>query len=262
MIFSNSFTICLETPPIVVNMAPAIHGHKVVESWLLPEVYSLHLYQYRARIRVGTETLELEPGAVTLIGPSTPITYQFPGPGCRHHYALFSTKKGDKGESFDPFRRPHELTAAWRTGFVEAAEAFAGNRAFATARLWDLLWRYTGRSAAAPSDLPPLVAEAIDRMHRHLHQEIRMAFLAQDLGVSQNLLMLRFRQSMGTSPHAWLKAARMARARTMLTETPLPVKIVARECGYHDLHAFNKAVREAWGKSPRGMRGDGDSGGS
>lgn len=249
--------INLSEPPVVVSMAPAIHGRKRVETWNLPEVHALHLYQYRAELRVGTTEMVIAPGSVTLIPPETPITYRFPGPGCRHHYAIFRLPEkggGGEGRAFPIHRPAHELTDGWRQAFAQGAEAFAGNRPFGTARLWDLLWQYVGTRPVRESHLPPVVADGIDRMGRRLHEEIRMSELAQELGVSRNLMMLRFRETLGVSPGQWLIAERMKRAKSLLVDTSLPVKIVARECGYHDLHAFNKAVRQAHGKSPRALR--------
>jgi AraC-like DNA-binding protein len=236
-------------------MGIGIHGHRLVEKFLLPDTWSLHLYQYRARIKLGSLELTIEPGKAILVPAGQAMTYHFSGPGCKHHYALFQLEKAGKPFMARLFKKPDELSPIWKDNFKSATEVFWENPLLASVGLWHSLLRWVEKEKlpqVAPGQ--PLVNDAVDYFRRNLNRPLKIAEVASGLGVSHNLMLLRFRQSLGISPMTWLRKERMSQAKRLLEETRLPIKIVAEECGYRDLQLFNKSIRAFFGKSPRNLR--------
>jgi AraC family transcriptional regulator len=61
-----------------------------------------------------------------------------------------------------------------------------------------------------------------------------------------------FRAATGSSPHAYVAARRMERARWMLNEPDATVASVAGALGFTDLAHFRRVFRRQFNTSPRG----------
>ncbi len=255
MIKPLSYKIHINEAPMVVQMGIGIHGDKKTERWLLPDIWSLHLYQYRARLVIDSYEVELEPGMAVMVPAGLPMTYHFEGPGSRHHYALFKLKTSEDSQNIQLVKAPNALTGHWKVNFKNAAEIFWEDSFEATLGLWLCLKQWILKASVVPlSTTNPLILEAQAYMSRNLRQTLQISKIARDLGVSHNLLLLRFRESLGCSPLSWLRHERMKRAQRLLKETNLPIKLVAAESGYLDLQQFNKSIRSFFGKSPRALK--------
>ncbi len=84
-----------------------------------------------------------------------------------------------------------------------------------------------------PGKPPPSVAELAKRLH-----------------VSERLLRLRFRQSLGQSPHEAIAAERLHRARTLLAETNASLAEIASACGFTDASHLSKTFLNKLGITP------------
>lgn len=111
------------------------------------------------------------------------------------------------------------------------------------------------------------VAEPGHQVERNLHVEkaeqlieeqlctaLRIGAIAKELHVSQSQLNRLFLAVHGRTPSQFLRDRRSQLAHRLLTETTLPIKAIARDCGIPDLHAFNRFVRLRLGHSPRDIR--------
>lgn len=86
------------------------------------------------------------------------------------------------------------------------------------------------------------------------HAQTDLDGVARSLGMSRRAFTLAFQALTGTS---WLQAVtalRLAHARRLLQETPLPVNAIVFECGYNDPSAFYRAFRAATGMTPLAWR--------
>jgi AraC family transcriptional regulator of adaptative response / DNA-3-methyladenine glycosylase II len=81
--------------------------------------------------------------------------------------------------------------------------------------------------------------------------------LASRLGMGERHLRRLFVEQLGAPPRAIVSTRRAHFARKLLEETRLPVGVVARSAGYRSLRRFNAAIRDAFGRSPRELRGGG-----
>jgi AraC family transcriptional activator FtrA len=90
-------------------------------------------------------------------------------------------------------------------------------------------------------------SKVIQTMHRRLASDQPIAELALLAAMSQRTFMRRFKDATGTTPAAWLVAARLARARDLLESTSLPISRVASECGFGSemtlRHHFRRRMR-------------------
>jgi AraC family transcriptional regulator len=63
-----------------------------------------------------------------------------------------------------------------------------------------------------------------------------------------------FKKVTGASPHAYLAALRIERAKSLLATTDLSITETAARVGYSGSSHFAKAFRHATGLTPRGFR--------
>ncbi len=96
-----------------------------------------------------------------------------------------------------------------------------------------------------------VVQIAIGYMHRNLRNSFNIEAVARQAGVSKRTLEMRFRSSMGKSPHRFLTEARIAHARKLLSH-PVKVSIqsVADDCGFKSYPAFVAAFQRISGCAP------------
>jgi AraC-like DNA-binding protein len=78
--------------------------------------------------------------------------------------------------------------------------------------------------------------------------------MARSAGLSVSRLHALFRTELDTSPHAWLRDVRLARARAWLAETARPIADIALAAGFSDQSALTRALRDATGMTPGAYR--------
>ena len=81
----------LAEPPVVVSQGRATHGvGRLVDEFQLPDLWSLHLYDYSAELEVDGLAYPITPGSVSLVPPASLIRYRYQGPST-HLYAHLRT---------------------------------------------------------------------------------------------------------------------------------------------------------------------------
>lgn len=253
-----TWPICLRTPPEVVQVGQAIHGIHGHESYLLRDLWCLHLYSYETVLRIGSHRLPIRPGYAGVSPPNVPLKYEFAGPA-RHLFVHFrcpvTEPNGashipalqDLGDDFPRYSRELE----------EIAQEVARPAHRIQARVWDILGRLADRPEAAPDAIPtahPAVAHAVRLIALRLSEPIPIGELARECGVSESYLGRLFRETFGTTAVGYVRARRVERAQHLLCHSTLPIKTVAAATGLPDLHFFNKTIRRALGHSPRSLR--------
>ena len=97
-------------------------------------------------------------------------------------------------------------------------------------------------------------AEVLEWMIEHLDQPLDVADMAQRAAMSDRTFARRFADVTGTTPHKWLTAQRVARARQLLETTDLNVDIVAARSGLGTAANLRNRLREAVGVTPTNYR--------
>jgi transcriptional regulator GlxA family with amidase domain len=95
------------------------------------------------------------------------------------------------------------------------------------------------------------VARAIDADVSGDHSVRTLAALAS---MSPFHFIRCFKRVVGTTPHAYVRIARLRAAGLLLCDPNLPIASVAFEVGFQDLSVFNHAFRQTFGVTPRQLR--------
>ena len=110
---------------------------------------------------------------------------------------------------------------------------------------------YRGQSR---SERDLLVDHMARRLTRDLQSPPTLAELAADFHFSENYLIRIFRDNMGLTPHAFVNAARVRKAKLLLLTSNITAERVAYECGFADYAHFYRMFRRDTGSSPKEYR--------
>ncbi len=247
-----TYRLPLGQPPQIAMTAVATHGAQRVETYRLPGLWCVHLYDYEAELVLDDTPLAIRPGYASLIAPGVGMEYRFRGMS-RHIYAHFRV-----APRAGPCR-PVPAVQDVRGDFPALSAAFADVPRWAVtqphrarARLWDILWQLSEPRATVESRSP--IERVCELVETHLAEPLYVGELARQVGLSQNHLTRLFRAAQGETVMQYIRRRRVERARQLLTSSTLSVKTIAVEVGIPDLHLFNKVIRDAFGQSPRALR--------
>jgi AraC-like DNA-binding protein len=146
----------------------------------------------------------------------------------------------------------HEETRANRPG-----------RDLILARLLEVLLIEALRSGPAVNMPPgllrgladPQLAAALQRIHAQAGEEISVARLAREAGMSRSGFFEKFRKEIGRAPKEYVAVWRMAIAKTLLQQGKLSITEIALRVGYGSASAFGMAFIRHEGLSPGAFAG-------
>lgn len=101
--------------------------------------------------------------------------------------------------------------------------------------------------------VPPakaLVERALDFIERHANENISSADVRRHLGVSRQLLDLRFREFRNRSVGQEIVFARVGRIKRLLSSRPRSITEIAGLCGFSDASALSRYFKRATGITP------------
>jgi AraC family transcriptional regulator len=101
---------------------------------------------------------------------------------------------------------------------------------------------------------PKVLLRAIERLRSDSDEDVSLAALASEAGLSRFHFCRAFKESTGLSPHAWLRQHRLEQAMQMLRDTDASVVSVAAALGYASQTAFAAAFRKLTGETPSDWR--------
>ncbi|MGH8024419.1 MAG: AraC family transcriptional regulator [Limisphaerales bacterium] len=145
--------------------------------------------------------------------------------------------------------------------FSRVMQAIRANRpalqqilAGATSNLMGLF--YSAQQAQSVVDVQNanVIERAITRIQDEFDRTLDMKTLAQELGVSYSWFRHTFTGHTGLSPHQYLLELRLVRARSLLSETELPVKEIALQTGFEDELYFSRLFRQKLNLTPSQWR--------
>ncbi|WP_259782276.1 GlxA family transcriptional regulator [Aestuariispira ectoiniformans] len=100
----------------------------------------------------------------------------------------------------------------------------------------------------------PKLIKAIAEMERNTEEALSRDEIARRVGLSRRQLERLFRRYLSTSPARYYLKLRLNRARTLLTQTTMPVTEVAFASGFTSASHFSKCYRDMFGRTPRAER--------
>jgi AraC family transcriptional regulator len=95
---------------------------------------------------------------------------------------------------------------------------------------------------------------ALELIEASLADNLALADLARECGLSVAQFARAFKRSTGLPPHRYLTERRIERARLLLLRSDLPLADVAVRCGFADQSHFTKLFRRSIGVSPGSFR--------
>lgn len=226
----------------------------------LADRWCVHLYSYAADLTLDGIAVPIRPGSIGVTPPSTRMVYRYRGGAPSMHLFAHMRFRPGPMESIPVMQDGgKEFAALWRS-FEQAISFQAGEPLRAQVRLWDILWSLT-RGSVARSGEPalgnhPAVTETIAAIARGLADPPSTDALAKRVGLSRDHLGRLFRAAFGIPVKAYIQNQRRDRILHLLRHTGMPIKAVAAELGFDDLHAFNKLARHLCGKAPSGLRAE------
>lgn len=185
-----------------------------------------------------------------------------PWPAWRAHPLLFPFLHGRSGAVLE-LTVPPDRCSAWDAAIgaieTELATRQEGYRQAALAHLTLLLIDLARLVGDVVGDLrrsgEPLLAEVFAVIDRRYREPLSLRDVAHELGMTPGHLTTIVRRRTGRTVQEWIIERRMAEARSLLADTDLPVREVARRVGICDPGYFSRLFRRMHGDAPRNWRG-------
>ena len=102
--------------------------------------------------------------------------------------------------------------------------------------------------------ISPPIAKAITVMLSDMSQNYTLATIARIGGLSASYFSTVFHREMGKSFKAWLNETRVEHAKSLLTESNLPILEICYECGYNTPSQFIRMFKKVTGLPPSAYR--------
>jgi AraC-like DNA-binding protein len=231
------------------------YGHDEVRlEWVQPqEIWQGLLLKHAGIFHLSGYAFEFEPYSLVIIPPGSRCEVA-PKGSPEYNYNYFTFRPNGVGESMAlPLLTPlGEDGKFWDRSFLKALTRLQLTKTNIQVMVGALLWHIAEPAHAARRNITVEAAE--QWIESRLSQEIRIAHLAHDLSVSQSQLCRLFLADHGRTPLQYVRDRKAQHAHLLLTTTALPIKQIASACGFSDLHAFNRFVRDRLGASPRSVR--------
>ncbi len=113
-------------------------------------------------------------------------------------------------------------------------------------------------SVASPRARNALAPRTLARLKLHIEanlaNEVTLDQLAAVAGLSRFHLCRAFRETTGYPPHAYLTRARLANAKRLLRGGDMPIRNIARACGFASPNQFATSFRKHLGTTPSAYR--------
>jgi AraC family transcriptional regulator len=101
-----------------------------------------------------------------------------------------------------------------------------------------------------------MLQQAVEYIHTHFDQNIKLSELANMLGISQYYFCRLFKQSMGLAPHQYLIQYRIECAKQALKWQKSSITSVALQCGFANPSHFARHFKRLVGISPKAFLKD------
>jgi AraC family transcriptional regulator len=102
----------------------------------------------------------------------------------------------------------------------------------------------------------PTLARVFAYIEEHLASELRLTTLAAVARVSEDHFIRAFRREVGQTPHRYVLARRIERAKQLLRHWHLPLTQIAAHTGFKSASHFAAAFRQQVGTAPSAWRAD------
>lgn len=253
------------TPGIIFHFCSygefASHGTVGPARWPYYDLLTVHSGTIEIEIAGSSERITA--GEALLICPNTPF-HGVAKENCHAsvvHFELLETSTRlpglesfyDRQETFD--RLEHDQASLEDLArLIREPEAPARSLRRLALLLLILQRPLQENSLAAMTKSDSRLLPALETIQQNLHDPVAITSLAALCGMSPSYFRARFTQIMGVSPAQFQQSARLHLAGQLLCETQLPIKHIARQCGYQELKHFYRAFSMRFATTPAQYR--------
>lgn len=196
-----------------------------------------------------------------------PWSLQFNPVGSTHAYRIqeggmrmFSVTLGaDLGQALDapgltPFCRDLPLAALTGRIYREFVNYRRPSLNVIDDLLGELIARASGQAPQPSGPAPTWMNRALELMHDTYRKNIRLADMADQVGVHRSHLARTFRFYVGCTAAEYTRSLRFLRARRLLAESDASLAEVALRAGFSDQSHLGRVFRRLGGCTPTEMR--------
>ncbi len=130
---------------------------------------------------------------------------------------------------------------------MQKLSLFPENRAKVMSIFYGILHRIAMQQTATFSVIDPIVKYLGER---YCDSELTNTELAARYGISEVYLRKLFLEKYGTTPHRYILALRIERAKQLLADGVLSVSKISEECGFSSLYHFSRSFKSRVGITP------------
>ena len=113
---------------------------------------------------------------------------------------------------------------------------------------------FEGRVGASSGYEPEQLNRVLALIETQFSQPLRLSTLAKASGLSERTLTRHFVQHMGESVGQYIARVRVGHACRMLTETQMPISVIATRSGFPNVANFNRQFKAAKALTPHAYR--------
>lgn len=185
-------------------------------------------------------------------------------PACFINQIAYETVNPERVELLPQFSRPDPLIYQIGLALKSELESASGAdvlyvESLTKAISMHLLKHYASRQTTlweCDDGLPPYkLRQALDYMHAHLKENIKIADIAATVHMSHFYFCRLFRQSMGVTPYQYIIQQRVELAQQLLKQRrELSIANISLECGFTNQSHFAKSFRRIIGTTPKKYR--------
>lgn len=99
-----------------------------------------------------------------------------------------------------------------------------------------------------------LVSRLRQYMQTHIGDKLTLDVLASEAGLTKFHLIRKYKLETGSTPIEELRKLRLEKARELVEETLLPLKVIAMEVGFSDEYHLSHLFKKYWGRAPSELR--------
>lgn len=103
----------------------------------------------------------------------------------------------------------------------------------------DIVNQYRLENSQATNSGDPVIEAALAEIKGSLHEKINLAKLAGNYYLSYVQFFRRFKAATGATPQEYIAGLRLNKAKSLLSDTDLPIKQIAKNCGFSSEYYFS-----------------------
>lgn len=257
---------------------PGIYSFNWMEGRILPEYQIIYISSGEGSFESETTGLvQFKAPTLIVLFPNMWHSYH-PNPATGWHeswitlngqilYELIALGYLDKKRPLIQHNVP-DLSAAFGSIMLKVGELPTENSLILSALALQIIAQIYERQALAPQKEhhadKELVRQARYIIWNYSHHKLTVADVASACGVTVRTLERHFEKNLNTTVREEIVQCRLKRAKLMLIETDLPIKLIAYSLGYSSPEKMSQLFRKWTGQSPTEFRdaNAGDAGGT